>query len=158
MCRMGTVKGLVMLGLWGTVALVSCSSVKSVVPGLKSENELEPGDKLHLKVSPEEAIQILDEVAAQHDWQIYSVGDQFDLQGYRGKYFRLETSRFIGGRDAFSGVFFTEPSGSYVIVGKNETGLPPELLEPFLAAVEAHTGQQQEATPEEKSQEQSSSE
>ena len=38
-----------------------------------------------------------------------------------------------------SGVFFSEPSGSYVLVGKHDSGLPQELTGPFLAAVEART-------------------
>ena len=96
--------------------------------------------KLRLKVPPEQAVRILDEVAAQNGWSIVSVGDQYDMQGQRGKYFRMETTRFIGGRKQMSGVFFTEPEGSYVIVGKTDAGLPEELVQPFLTAVNEHVG------------------
>ncbi len=119
---------------------IGCSTVKSVVPGMKSDSPgVAVGDKLHLKIPPEEAITILSEVAPQNGWKVASTGDQFDLQGLRGKYFRLETQRFLGGAKEMSGVFFTEPSGSYVVVGKSNAGLPQELAEPLLAAVEART-------------------
>jgi hypothetical protein len=97
------------------------------------------GEKLHFKITPEEAIAILQEVAPQNGWKVASTGDQFDLQGLRGKYFRLETEKFLGGKKDMSGVFFSEPSGSYVVVGKSNMGLPQELTGPFLAAVEART-------------------
>jgi len=109
-----------------------------------TEKSLAGGEKVHLKVPPEQALRVLDEVAAQHGWSIVSVGDQFDMQGQRGKYFRMETVRFIGGRKQMSGVFFNEPGGSYVIVGRNEAGLPPELVEPFLAAVNGQQGSTKE--------------
>ena len=117
-------------------------TVKSVVPGLK--NEPAAGDKLQLKVSPDEAVRILDEVAAQNGWYMVSVGDQRDMQGQRGKYFRLETDRFIGGRQQVAGVFFSDPAGSYVMIGKHDTGLPEELVPAFVAAVQ----QQSAATAE----------
>jgi hypothetical protein len=128
------------LSFFCIASCIGCSTVKSVVPGMKSDSPgLAVGDKLHLKVSPEEAITILSEVAPQNGWKVASTGDQFDLQGLRGKYFRLETQRFIGGAKDMSGVFFSEPSGSYVVVGKSNTGLPQDLAEPFLAAIEART-------------------
>ena len=118
-----------------------CSTVKSVVPGMKSDTPSGPeaGEKLHLKLPPEEALAVLQEVAPQHGWKVASTGDQFDLQGLRGKYFRLEAERFLGGPKDVGGVFFSEPSGSYVMVEKSGAGLPKELTEPFLAAVEART-------------------
>lgn len=123
------------------VYLTSCGTARSVIPGLKKENSggTAAGEKLHVKVPPEEAITILDEVAAQNGWQIATVGDQYDMQGLRGKYFRMETTRFLGGRKEVSGVFFSEPGGSYVVVGKSDTGLPEDLVTPFLAAVEARS-------------------
>jgi hypothetical protein len=39
-----------------------------------------------------------------------------------------------------NGVFFTEPEGTYVVVGKKDTGFPQELVEPFTAAIEARKG------------------
>jgi len=123
------------------VHCVGCSTVKSVVPGMGSDSPpgAVAGEKLHFKVTPEEAITILREVAPQSGWQVASTGDQFDLQGLRGKYFRLETEKFLGGWKSVSGVFFSEPAGSYVIVGKGDTGLPEALTAPFMAAVEART-------------------
>jgi hypothetical protein len=123
------------------VHLTSCSTVKSVIPGVGSEAPpgAAAGERLHLKITPEEAIAILSEVAPQNGWQVASTGDQFDLQGLRGKYFRVETEKFLGGWKSMSGIFFSEASGSYVVVGKHDTGLPQELTGPFLAAVEART-------------------
>ena len=74
------------------VTYCGCSAVKSVVPGMKSDSPpgVAAGEKLHLKIPPEEALAILQEVAAQNGWKVASTGDQFDLQGFRGKYFRLE--------------------------------------------------------------------
>ncbi len=121
--------------------LIGCSMVKSVVPGMGSDSPpgASAGERLHFKVTPEEAIAILREVAPQNGWQVASTGDQFDLQGLRGKYFRVETEKFLGGWKSMSGVFFSEASGSYVVVGKHDTGLPQELTGPFLTAVEART-------------------
>ena len=123
------------------IHLTSCSTVKSVIPGMGSDNPpgASAGEKLHFKVTPEEAIAILREVASQNGWQLASTGDQFDLRGLRGKYFRVETEKFLGGRKSMSGVFFSEPDGAYVVVGKNDTGLPQELSGPFMVAVEART-------------------
>jgi hypothetical protein len=120
---------------------VGCGTVKSVIPGMGSDSPpgAAAGEKLHFKVTPEEAIAILSEVAPQNGWKVASTGDQFDLQGLRGKYFRLETEKFLGGWTSMSGIFFSEPSGSYVLVGKHDTGLPQELTGPFLAAIEART-------------------
>ncbi|HEV8715954.1 MAG TPA: hypothetical protein VGX03_24395 [Candidatus Binatia bacterium] len=127
--------------LWSLVHLTGCSTVKSVIPGMGSDSPsgAAVGEKLHFKITPEEAIAILQEVAPQNGWKVASTGDQFDLQGLRGKYFRLETEKFLGGKKDMSGVFFSEPSGSYVVVGKSNMGLPQELTGPFLAAVEART-------------------
>src|SRR6266851_4988368 len=123
------------------IHLTSCSTVKSIIPGVGSGSPsgAAAGERLHFKVTPEEAIAILREVAPQNGWQVASTGDQFDLQGLRGKYFRVETEKFLGGWKSVSGVFFSEPAGSYVIVGKSDTGLPEALTAPFMAAIEART-------------------
>jgi len=116
-------------------------TVQSLVPGLKSESSgPEVGEKLQLQMSPEEAVRVLDEVAAENGWFLVSVGDQHDMQGRRGKYFRLETDRFIGGRKQMAGVFFSDAAGSYVLVGKYDTGLPQELVPAFVAAVQQRSG------------------
>jgi hypothetical protein len=129
------------LTLLSCVYLTACNPVRMATNTMGlTEKGVEAGEKLRLKVPPEQAVRILDEVAAQNGWSIVSVGDQYDMQGQRGKYFRMETTRFIGGRKQMSGVFFTEPEGSYVIVGKTDAGLPEELVQPFLTAVNEHVG------------------
>lgn len=116
-------------------------TVRSVVPGLKSESSgPEVGEKLKLQIPPDEAVRVLDDVAAENGWHLVSVGDQYDMQGHRGRYFRLETDRFIGGRKEMAGVFFSDAAGSYVLVGKYDTGLPQELVPAFMAAVQQRSG------------------
>ena len=116
-------------------------TVQSVVPGLKSESSgPDVGEKLQLRISPDEAVRILDEVAAENGWYLVSIGDQYDMQGGRGKYFRLETDRFIGGRKQMAGVFFNDTTGSHVLIGKHDYGLPEELVPAFLAAVQQRSG------------------
>jgi hypothetical protein len=119
-------------------SFASCGTVKSVVPGMGGDSSAEAnaGERLHFKITPEEALAILVELAPQNGWEVVSTGDQYDLQGPRGKYFRLETTRFIGGRSSMSGVFFSEPTGTYVIVGKRDAGLPQDLAAPLIAAIE----------------------
>jgi len=114
--------------------LASCSTVKSVVTGKPSEDL--PDDRQHLPVSPEEAVAALIEVAPQHGWTVVSTGDQFDIHGPRGKFFRLETERFLGGAKSVNGVFFSEPTGAYVMIN-DSNGLPEELVEPLIAAIKA---------------------
>jgi len=139
------------LGAVCVVGMSGCSSVQSAasavpgasyIPGLSEDESGEPkeGDKLHLKISPDDALVILSEVAPQHGWKLAAVGEQHDLQGLRGKYFRLETIRFLGGATEMNGVFFLEEGGAYVIVGKRHTGLPEELVTPFISAVRERTG------------------
>jgi len=139
------------LGAVCVVVMSGCSSVQSAasavpgasyIPGLAEDESGEPqeGDKLHLKISPDDALVILSEVAPQHGWTLAAVGEQHDLQGLRGKYFRLETTRFLGGATEMNGVFFIEEEGAYVVVGKRHTGLPEELVAPFIAAVKERTG------------------
>ena len=139
------------LGMACVLMLSGCSSVQSAasavpgasyIPGLAEDESGEPkeGDKLHLQISPDDALVILSEVAPQHGWTLAAVGEQHDLEGLRGKYFRLETTRFLGGATEMNGVFFIEGEGAYVIVGKRHTGLPEELVEPFIAAVKERTG------------------
>jgi hypothetical protein len=146
-----TVSVAVLLGVACLTVSSGCGTVKSAasvvpgasyVPGLADSKSDGPqaGEKLYFKISPDEALEILAEVAPQHGWQLASAGEQYDLQGLRGKYFRLETTRFLGGATEMNGVFFIDPAGTYVVVGKKYTGLPEELVEPFMAAVEARTG------------------
>ena len=119
--------------------LLGCSSI----PGFRSEPEDESADvgqRLYLQVSPEEALDILTALAPEHGWEVKSIGNQYDLTGPRGKYFRLETQRLLGGASEMSGVFFSDPKGSYVLVGKREMGLPEDLVAPLKSAIEAESG------------------
>jgi hypothetical protein len=140
-----------MRGLWTAVycfvlslsltPLTACSTVKSVVPGMGDDASSGPsaGEKLHFQVTPEEAVEILREVATQNEWELVSTGDQFDMHGPRGRFFRLENDRFLGGIKSVGGAFFAESTGCYTVVEKSGAGLPAELIAPFTAAVEAHT-------------------
>ncbi len=121
----------------GLATLLSCSSI----PGFRSDSEeSEAGQRLYLQVSPEEALDILTALAPEHGWEIKSVGNQYDLTGLRGKYFRLETRRLIGGASEMSGVFFSDLKGSYVLVGKREMGLPEDLVDPLKSAIQERNG------------------
>src|SRR5437867_10630521 len=102
--------------------LTGCGTVKSLVPGVGKDKSAaaDSGERLHLSVPPEEAVAILREVAPQNGWQVVSIGDQFDMQGPRGKYFRVETDRFIGGRKSVSGVFSGKPAATKVKVASKE--------------------------------------
>ncbi len=128
----------VILLCWGyLVSLSSCSTVKSVVPGLGGDSAA--GDRQHFPVPPEEAVEILREVAPQKGWEVVSSGDEFDINGPRGKYFRLEAERTIGSKRVVSGVFFSEPNGSYVTIS-NKVGLPEDLVEPLSTAIKGWRG------------------
>ncbi len=147
MMNVRLVVGVLTVGLLWSAGCSSVKSVASAVPGaslvgLKADAPEGPqvGEKVHFKISPEEALEILAEVAPKHEWELDAVDDQYDLQGLRGKYFRLLTRRFIGGVFEMNGVFFIEPEGTYVVVGVRNTGFPQELLAPFTAAVEARKG------------------
>ena len=140
---------LVLFTLESMTVLTACNPVRIATNtvGL-TEKGREAGEKLHLKVTPEQAITILDEVAAQNGWSVISVGDQYDVQGQRGKYFRIEANHFIGGVKQMSGVFFSESGGCFVVIGKTDSGIPEELVDPFLAAVNAHVGEGKQASKE----------
>lgn len=130
------------------VYFTACNPVRIATDKMGlTEKGIQAGEKIHLKVPPDQAIRILDDIASQHGWSIVSVGDQYDMQGQRGKYYRMETTRFIGGRKEMSGVFFNEPEGCFTIVGKNDAGLPDDLVEPFLAAVTAHVNGENSSPP-----------
>ena len=122
------------------VALIGCSSIPGFRPNAPKAGAGDAGDeaskKLYLTVSPEEALDALTEIAPEHGWKINSVGEQYDLTGARGKYFRIETQKLIGGRLETSGVFFSDPKGTYVLIGEREMGLPEDLIDPLKAALQ----------------------
>lgn len=122
------------------VALVSCSSIPGFRPNTPKGDAAgakdEASKKLYLTVSPEEALDALTEIAPEHGWEVKSVGEQYDLTGARGKYFRIETQKLIGGRLETSGIFFSDPKGTYVLIGEREMGLPADLIDPLKALLQ----------------------
>ena len=149
-----TVIGIVSLSLLGFTSLTGCSSVKSAasafIPGEKKpEEKIKVGARLHLKVAPQVALMLLQDVATENDWKVLSAGDQRDINGeVKGKFFRVETIKFVGGRRVMSGVFFKDADDeekSMVMMGKPaadvEYGIPLELVKPMQAAVAEWTGE-----------------
>jgi hypothetical protein len=49
-------------------------------------------------------------------------------------FFRLEPDKPSGEKRELSGVFYTEPTGSYVRVSE-QNGLPESLVEPLIAEI-----------------------
>ncbi len=140
------------------LGLVSCGSVKStvssmsaIIPGVepKKEERIKAGEKLNLKVPPQVALMLFQDVAKENGWEVSNRGDQRNINGeVTGKFFRVETVQFVGGRRIMSGVFFKEKDdeeASYVTMGKPGTeveyGIPTALVRPMLAAVAEWTGE-----------------
>ena len=140
------------------LGLVSCGSVKStvssmsaIIPGVepKKEERIKAGEKLNLKVPPQVALMLFQEVATENGWEVSSRGDQRNINGeVTGKFFRVETVQFVGGRRIMSGVFFKEKDddeASHVTMGKPGPeaayGIPTALVRPMLAAVAEWTGE-----------------
>ena len=140
------------------LGLVSCGSVKStvssmsaIIPGVepKKEERIKAGEKLNLKVPPQVALMLFQDVATENGWKISNRGDQRNINGeVTGKFFRVETVQFVGGRRTMAGVFFKEKDdaeASYVTMGKPGTeveyGIPTALVRPMLAAVAEWTGE-----------------
>lgn len=139
-------------------SLASCGSVKStvssmstIIPGVepKKEERIKAGEKLNLKVPPQVALMLFQDVATENGWEVSARGDQRNINGeVTGKFFRVETIQFVGGRRIMSGVFFKEKDddeASYVIMGKPGPeaayGIPTALVRSMLAAVAEWTGE-----------------
>ena len=140
------------------LGLVSCGSVKStvssmsaIIPGVepKKEERIKAGEKLNLKVPPQVALMLFQDVATENGWEVSNRGDQRNINGeVTGKFFRVETVQFVGGRRIMSGVFFKEKDddeASHVTMGKPGPeaayGIPTALVRPMLAAVAEWTGE-----------------
>ncbi len=137
------------------LSLVSCGSVKStvsaIIPGgeKKAAEKIKAGEKLNLNVPPQVALMLFQNVATENGWEVRSAGDQRNINGeVTGKFFRVETVQFVGGRRTMAGVFFKEKDddeASYVTMGKPGTeveyGIPTALVKPMLAAVAEWTGE-----------------
>ncbi len=144
-------------------SLASCGSVKStvssmstIIPGVepKKEERIKAGEKLNLKVPPQVALMLFQDVATENGWEVSARGDQRNINGeVTGKFFRVETIQFVGGRRIMSGVFFKEKDddeASYVTMGKPGPeaayGIPTALVRPMLAAVAEWTGEVDETS------------
>ena len=140
------------------LGLVSCGSVKStvssvssIIPGVepKKEERIKAGEKLNLNVPPQVALMLFQDVATENGWEVSARGDQRNINGeVTGKFFRVETIQFVGGRRIMSGVFFKEKEddeASHVTMGKPGPeaayGIPTALAKPLLAAVAEWTGE-----------------
>ena len=143
------------------LGLVSCGSVKStvssvstIIPGVepKKEERIKAGEKLNLNVSPQMALMLFRDVAEENGWEVSAMGDQRNINGeVTGKFFRVETVQFVGGRRIMSGVFFKEKDddeASYVTMGKPGPeaayGIPTALARPLLASIAEWTGEADE--------------
>jgi len=144
------------------LGLVSCGSVKStvssvsaIIPGVeppKKEERIKAGEKLNLNVSPQMALMLFRDVASENGWEVSAMGDQRNINGeVTGKFFRVETVQFVGGRRIMSGVFFKEKDddeASYVTMGKPGPeaayGIPTALARPLLASIAEWTGEADE--------------
>ncbi len=138
MCNLYKRSGIFWIVCVGCLAgLLGCSTATEQDP-----SDLGVRDTLHLGVPPAGAIALLEEVAKDNGWVLLGAGDQLDVHGDpRGKYFRLQVDKTIGGKKLISGVFFAEPAGSYTVLnraGNEEMGFPLALVEPMVAAMEPH--------------------
>ena len=140
------------------LGLVSCGSVKStvssvstIIPGVepKKEERIKAGEKLNLNVPPQVALMLFQDVATENGWEVSARGDQRNINGeVTGKFFRVETIQFVGGRRIMSGVFFKDredDEASYVTMGKPGPeaayGIPTALARPLLASIAEWTGE-----------------
>jgi len=93
----------------------------------------------HLPVSPDQALEVLRDVATQQGWKVVSTGGEYDTQGQRGTFFRLAPTTPGGEQQTVSGVFYAEPSGSYVRISQ-QNGLPEALVEPLITEIKKQKG------------------
>jgi hypothetical protein len=114
---------------------MSCSSVQSSVEAIVTGDP--PTDptyagRQHFPVTPREAVACLIDIAPHEGWEVVSTGEEYSTQGIQGTFFRLEPVKLTSERRTLSGVFYAEPSGSYVRVSE-QNGLPESLVEPLIA-------------------------
>jgi len=115
----------------------SCSSVQSSIEEIMTGEP--PADKTyagrqHFPVTPTEAVECLIAIAPKEGWQVVSTGEEYSTQGIQGRFFRIERIESISNKPALSGVFYAEPSGSFVHVSE-QNGLPESLVEPLIAEI-----------------------
>jgi hypothetical protein len=93
----------------------------------------------HLPVTPDEAVECLINAAPQRGWTVVSTGEEYDPHGARGRFFRLAPTGQGDAKQPVSGIFYAEPSGSYVRISEHN-GVPETLLEPLIAEIKKHKG------------------
>jgi hypothetical protein len=119
-----------------------CSSVPSSVAALvtgEAPTDQTYAGRQHLPVTPDEALECLIDVAPQQGWAVVNTGKEYNTQGQRGTFFRLATTALSGSKQTVSGVFYAEPSGSYVRISE-QNGLPETLVEPLITEVKKKKG------------------
>jgi len=114
-------------------------SVQELVTGEAPSDPTYAG-RQHFPVSPDQALEVLRDIAPQQGWEVVSTGGEYDTKGQRGTFFRLATTAAPDGeQQTVSGVFYAEPSGSYVRISQNN-GLPEVLVEPLIAEIKKQRG------------------
>jgi hypothetical protein len=140
-CRAHGVSAVTVCFLLVGVLSAGCSSLPPPVAALVTgETPADPtyAGRQHFPVSPEEALGFLRDVAPQQGWAVVSTGAEYDTYGQRGTFFRLATTG-SGESQTVSGVFYAEPSGSYVRISE-QNGLPEMLIEPLITEIRHQKG------------------
>ena len=109
------------------------SSVEAIVTG-ETPPEATYAGRQHFPVTPREAVACLVDVAPHEGWEVVSTGAEYSTHGTEGAFFRLEPLQPSSDKKTLSGIFYAEPSGSYVRVSEQQ-GLPESLVEPLVAAI-----------------------
>ena len=109
------------------------SSVEGIVTGEAPTDHTYAG-RQHFPVPPTEAVECLIDIAPHEGWQVVSTGEEYSTHGIQGTFFRLEPLKPTDEKRALSGIFYAEPSGSYVHVSE-QNGLPESLVGPLIAAI-----------------------
>ena len=124
--------------LMGVLSLsTGCRAVQSSVEGIVTgEAPTDPtyAGRQHFPVPPTEAVACLIDIAPHEGWQVVSTGEEHSTHGIQGTFFRLAPLKPTDEKRALSGIFYAEPSGSYVHVSE-QNGLPESLVEPLIAAI-----------------------
>lgn len=124
--------------LTGCLSLsAGCSSAQSFVGSIVTGEAPADGTyagRQHFPVTPAEAVKCLVEVAPQQGWDVVSTGEEQATYGERGRFFRLEPTTRSDDKQTVSGIFYAEPSGSYVRISK-QNGLPETLVEPLITEI-----------------------
>ena len=133
--------------VWLSLSAGCSSSLQESVVALATGEEPADADptyagRQHFPVSPDEALTALRDVAPQQGWTVVSTGEEYDTHGQRGRFFRLALPKRGSEPQTISGVFYAEPSGSYVRVSEHN-GLPETLIEPLIMEIKKQRSSRQ---------------